>query len=1444
MTQNLQHGQFCPYLKHGQSYSTHTTMIPSQDYIHFTFNKCTSSSLVWPAYVACLSILALVVRSARWRTYVSKNPLNRVYQFTRLAGCLFLLGLSLRMAFYVPKTSTKISCNTLLPLFTDTVLTLLAMSTTTSHLEIALLASLAVYVYRDLWPLATFDQVPQDIQYGYMIWSKLLLLFILAIVHPIVTPRDKNAKFVKRRASWFSLVTHSYLDPLVFRRGHDLTLDMIPLPDEDDKAVNFTEAALEEIDPLLTGRHRYLFWSLCKIFRSEVLTLMLLQNLLIVAGFVSQVGLNRLLGYLENPAQATIRPWLWIFCLFAGPVLCALLQSTYTAISTRNVVVIESMLTHVLFTHSLRAKIDSVDTPGVTKRNLVGRINNLATTDVSNITGVSEFWIVTLFFPLKLLLCMTFLYVILDWSALVGLAVMIICLPIPGFISSRLQSIQQEKMRKTDARVEKVVEMMGILRMVKFLGWEPKIKEQISAKRKEEIRLLRKSKLLELLGSDIYFLIPLFVMITTLATYTLVLKRTLTASTVFSALSVFDTIRISFRQVLVSLPNLIKGKVSLDRYGDFLKETELLDSFSDPDSQTASPPDIIGFRNASFTWDRRNSFAFRLRIDGDLFFRPGITLITGATATGKTSLLMALLGEMHFIPAPDSYYNLPREGGVAYAVQESWIQNQSIKENILFGASFDEERYRKVLYQCALLPDLELLDEDTEVGERGITLSGGQKARITLARAIYSTASILLLDDPFAALDVHTSQWIVDKCFKDGDLIQGRTILLVTHNVPLVRPIAQYVVTLTDGNVKHGDPADMLEDYQETAVSEDVDELAHEVPLIDPKPQQAIKIKSVEETETGSVKWSSWKLYFNNLSSHSALFWISWIGILFLNEGANTYQAWLLGSWSAEYKDRPASDVSADYYLTGYAVLLMISVLLYSISSIIFMVAQLRAARRIHDLLIESVLGATLGWLDKTPVSRVIARATMDISSVDRTIPFNLSVFTEFSVLLLVKMGSIVLFQWRFIFPGAFIISLCLFIGRMYMSAQLPIKRLMSNARSPILAHLSGAAAGITSVRAYGAQSAFLDESLSRIDLYVHPALTYWNLNRWISIRTETLGGVFTASLAAYIVYVKGANASEAGFSLIMAVILSPLILLYVRSFNNLEITGNNLERIDQYLHIEHEPKPTSEGIPPASWPCSGEIRIEGLSARYSQDGPNVLHNISLTIASGERIGVVGRTGSGKSSLVLALLRCIPTEGEIYYDGMPTSAMNLDILRANITSIPQVPELISGTLRENLDPFSMYDDLTLRSALRSAGFDSVQGDGSSNLDSLDSVIAGGGVNLSVGVRQITALARAIVRESRVLILDEATSAIDYKTDMIIQESLRNELPGVTLITVAHRLQTIMDFDKIMVLDKGCLVEYDTPAKLLENPHGFLRALVEESSEKDRLVQMAKRKNSD
>ncbi|KAJ7286214.1 hypothetical protein C8J57DRAFT_1446843 [Mycena rebaudengoi] len=1559
-----------------------TAQIPlkGRDFAAFSNASRWEDTLIIPAVVAALSAALLFVHllwASVWgrklRAFVSKSaqaesspgaapPVGTVifaFKLVRLVACLALLGLSLaslaltethesetgRMGVLRkwgkkhPKNEKgpEVSLTGWLQMamcatyFYASLLAIIEVSVkrrwstvVAKHLNVLLIATLFVYVYRDIFPLITYHRVPLDIDEGWILWAKMITLCIAAAIVPLFIPRQyipvdpKNPMAVpnpEQTASIVSLMLYFFLDPIVYLgyRVPHLSHDQLPPLCDYDYSSHLKAKNFKHID-VFAGTKRHLFFGLLRIFRFEYLYMAVCLVINATANFASPIGINRLLAYLENPdSNSTAKPWFWILWLLMGPLVASVSMQWYIYVATHSLVHCEALITQLVFEHALRIRVKAEtterpslsgtttpeasvsgieqeetngssdetlpstvatddaqsqdQTPSTTATtkpdversgnasNLVGKMTNLVTTDLRNITEARNFLFVVVLIPMMIIYCVVFLYLVLGWSAFVGMGIMIALFPVPGYVAKLVQTVQQKRLERTDARVQVVTETINVLRMIKLFGWEREMQERVAEKREEELNWIWKAQLFDF-------------MLGTLK-YTVIMKQELSAATVFSSMSVFNILSGQLFMIFWALTATISGKVSLDRVNDFLHKTELLDEFAEKSSgeQLIEPvgpatTSEIGFRDATFTWsnDTDGSLTpsrrkFILKIKGEVLFkRDCINLVVGPTGSGNISLLMALLGEMHFVPStPSSWYSLPRARGVAYAAQESWVLNETIKENILFGQKFDAERYQKVIHACALERDLELFaaGDGTEVGEKGLTLSGGQKARITLARAVYSDAAILLLDDVLAALDVHTAKWIVDKCLR-GDLIKGRTVILVTHNVAVAKPIANFVVSMdADGRVhSQGTIAEALAMDKVLAeeLSKDQAVLDRKEDEVDALPATAdlkedSKLIVAEEIAEGHVGWPALKLYLKGLGGDHALLFFTFLLLgLALTEISMTLQTWYLGFWASQYNNHHASEVDVFYYLGIFNLLVVSGLVIYAIAYIFYMLGAFRASKSIHKQFVESVLGTTLRWLDITPTSRVMVRATVDIGTVDGSINQGFWDNLTLTIAMMTKFAAVVLFTPMALFSGAVIGALGGWIGQIYIKAQLSVKREMSNAKAPVLGHFSAAMAGLISIRAYGAQDTAIKTSLARIDQYTRTARSFSNLNRWISVRIDALGGIFAASLAYYLVYVQSHSASNIGFSLNMAIGVSGMILWWVRQMNEFEVQCNSLERIQGYLTIEQEPKPTTAGIPPAYWPASGKLSVEKLSARYSAEGPKVLHDISFEIKSGERIGVVGRTGSGKSSLTLSLLRCILTSGTVYYDGIATSELNLDALRKNITIIPQVPELLTGSLRKNLDLFEQYDDETLNNALRASGLFALQSEMDEGKLTLDSEISSGGGNLSVGQRQILALARAIVRGSKLLILDEATSAIDYKTDAVIQSSLRNELASdVTILTVAHRLQTIMDADKIMVLDAGRIVEFDSPQELLQNPHGLFRALVDESGDKAALYEMAQSK---
>ncbi|KIK54607.1 hypothetical protein GYMLUDRAFT_48525 [Collybiopsis luxurians FD-317 M1] len=1229
----------------------------------------------------------------------------------------------------------------------------------------------------------------------------------------------------------------------------------------------------------LPKRKRSMAWTLVWMFRWTWIQMAAGMVVLACGNLGSPIAMNQLLAFLETGSSNTdIRPWVWIILLFISPVAVTLSMEWYLRLALRLNVQLEALLTQLIFEHALRIRVkadppnaqsnsnvsstSSGKIPGkksLKTKSQAGLIHNLVTTDLYNISELRNWILIFVQRPLEFAFSIVFLSRILDLgSTLVGIGSMILLAPIPAKVINVGRKLFRERMRKTDSRVEIFSDVMAVLRMIKLFGWEAKMSQRVDEIRGEELIVVRKRKVYQMFSELVNYTVPLI--------STLIMKRDLTPSRVFASLVVFERLQQIVRYMFVNLNRYYTGLISIGRMEDYLWDTELIDS-SDASSKAAvlldslSWPervneDYIGFRNATFSWakgDKETLDAeqvpegsqmplqarnFFLNISDEVVFhRDCINLIIGPTGSGKTAMLLALLGEMHYIPdsssLQDSWYHLPRSKGVAYAAQESWVLNETIRENILFHSPYDEDRYRKVLFQCGLKHDLALFDAGdlTEIGEKGLTLSGGQKARLTLARAVYSEAKILLLDDVLAALDVHTSKHIVGKCLL-GDLMQGRTIILVTHNTALTLPIATFVVTMKDGQVasqevrqfvqtSHAESAVAREaaeivgapNYESAESLMDDDAVGREGKFPDAKKNLTAGGKLVmdEEVPVGHVSWAAVKLYAIGLGGRfPILFFITWLGGNIISQLTVVFQTWYLGFWASQYEGREPGDVPVLLYLAGYGAIVISTVIVNCFTSLNYIYGTVRAADYIHKRLVDSILGTTMRWLDKTPLSRIMTRFTQDINIVDIGLASTLRDFTDVCIRLLSRLGAVILFSPIFLLPGLVILVTGMGCASVYFKAQMSVKREMSIAKAPVLGHFGSTIAGLTSIRAYGAQELSITEMQLRTDRHSRTARIFNNLQRWMAVRINILSAVFTTSLAWYLVYVLHQSASVTGFSLNMGVSFSGAIFSFVLQFNVLE-ARSTLERIESYLTIEQEAKPSAAGNPPAYWPSSGDLRVERLSARYSPDGPEVLHEISFHVKSGERIGVVGRTGSGKSSLTLSLLRCIYTSGDVFYDGIAISAINLDALRSQITIIPQIPELISGSLRENLDPFQENDDLTLNQALASAGLDALQ-EGLPERDkiTLDTMVSSGGNNFSLGQRQILALARAIARRSKLLILDE-----DYKTDSIIQSSLRNQLGGdVTLITVAHRLQTIMDSDRIMVLDAGSIVSINTPFPLL------------------------------
>ncbi|WWC60298.1 uncharacterized protein I303_102867 [Kwoniella dejecticola CBS 10117] len=1363
-----------------------------------------------------------------------------------------------------------------------------------AHVDTLLVVGWAIYAYRDLWPLLTYNLVPSDLN-NAVTWSRVAILSVAAVFIPLLRPRTyvpadplnptpENEIHPEQTAPWLFYIFYEYMTGLVWRAWKTPSLpydDLHPLADYDRAELLYSKH-IDTLDPIRRRekglKPRNLLIGLLDVFRKEVIIICAMAALSAVAEMAGSVGINKLLDYLEKDGEgATLKPIVWVAFLFIGPTIGSLTIQYYIFTTTRCLVRSEALLTQLLFDHALRLRMkDAIDdgsekgtangtgpeiriedltepAPGGTEavlsgdgpesnentevgssngsnkgkkddkeaaadeeakktkgQGLAGKINVLMAADVESVLEGRDLALVFVYTPIQLALCIYLLYRILSWSALVGMLTMVITLPIPGLITKLNAQFQHRRMAATDSRVDSITEAIGALRMIKMFGWEDRIKERIAAKREDELHLIWQRRLMTLAVIILNQILPVLTMVVTFAMYTLVQGKQLSAATVFTSMVVFELVKSQMGMCFYLINAFVTAWVSVQRINKFLASSEMIDEYSEGKIATiktseqleAETEGLIKIKNATFSWgpvESGNTQDFSLRIPDVTFVKGKINLITGPTGSGKSSLLKALVGELHFEQKQGSFFHLPREGGVSYAAQESWCMSDSIKDNILFGEPYEHDRYVNTLRACALEPDLKLFDDgdDTEVGEKGITLSGGQKARLTLARAVYSKTDIVLLDDIFSALDTLTSRWIIDNLFK-GDLMRDRTVLLITHHVGLAAPIADYMLAFNqDGSVKSQgliEDAELPDEDIEKEAQEDVkatdEAISAEKQAEEKKPSH--KLVKDEEKSEGRISKRALISFFSTFGG--PIFWLLYFILVLGGQGFNAFQTYWLGRWARAYEESEHPErVSAVYYLGLYIVWVLLSLGSLAGSAVLFYVGAIKGSREIHRKLTNMIFGAYMRFLDSTPVGRIISRFTKDMKNVDGSFTDTFSEVADITTGLVLKFAVVIALVPIFSIPAVIIGAVGALLGEVYIHSQLSVKREMSNAKSPLFSHFSAAVNGIVSIRAYGAQQKLRAEAQRKADKYTRAAT---------ALQSQS-----------------------------MAISFSAMILWWVRLVNEMEVQGNSVERIEDYLVIDQEPKSTESKQPPAAWPTSGSIVLDKLSAKYSPDGPTVLDKLKVTIASGEKVGIVGRTGSGKSTLALALLRMIPTTGSVIIDGRRTEDVNLHALRSQVTIIPQDPVLLSGSLRFNLDPFGEHDDAELNDALQSSGLGQTRqpgqegGTATPQRLTLDTQIAAAGGNLSQGQRQLVALARALVRNSKVLILDEATASVDFETDALIQRSIRNLPSSTTVLTVAHRLSTVMDYDKILVLGSGKVLEYDSPNTLRSNPNSYFAKLV-------------------
>ena len=946
----------------------------------------------------------------------------------------------------------------------------------------------------------------------------------------------------------------------------------------------------------------------------------------------------------------------------------------------------------------------------------------------------------------------------------------------------------------------------------------------IGSIRGQEIAVLRWIAKLWALVNLTFASVPFLMTLATFLTYIYSdANNELTADLIFVSLSLFNLIRTPLTLFPLALMDTIKLFVSIRRINDFLNAEEL-EEFSNNKEKEAAVKDseyAIEVTEGSFTWmDREQPTLQEISLNVPTGSLVGVV---GPVGAGKSSLLSALLGEMACVKGK---FNL--RGSRALLAQQPWIQNLSLRDNILFGRPHESGRYEEVVRACGLEPDLALMTagDQTEIGENGINLSGGQKQRVALARLVYQQAQVNLLDDPLAALDAEVGRAVFERVLGREGLLGRSTRLLVTHSQAVLQHLDS-VVVVKEGRVVAQGPyrelvdsgalAGLLAQGRENGQqgNEMQKKEKQDGPLAEAE-EDTSRLTGDEEAQTGQVGWAVYLKYIRAIGL--SVFCFNFF-MYFICEGLGTGANYILSRWA----DDPSANQEAtrNRYLLLYSGLGVLQTSLFFLKELTLFLACAAASRTIHKDLLEKVMHKAMGFFDSNPTGRILNRFSSDIDTVDSTIPFQMD---DLMNCLLEVSAILVIIVYTTPYFLLILLPLALFyllLQQLYIASSRQIKRLDMISKSPIFSHFSETVTGAASVRAFGAQQRFIQESERLVATNNQCLFLSLSSNRWLGLRLEGLGNLVI--LGASLLAVTGREhltPGLAGLSVSYSLMVTETLNWMVRMVCALETNAVSLERIFEYSREGEEADWEREQDHEVGevWPGAGRLEVKDLSIRYRPELEPVLSEISLSLEPGERLGVVGRTGAGKSSLTLALFRVLEAEaGSITLDGVDLASLGLQKLRSSITIIPQDPVLFSSSLRFNLDPATEHSDDRILECLRLAGLEDVTKD-------LGMEVQERGENFSVGQRQLICLARALLRSTKLLVLDEATAAVDPDTDAVVQRTVREQFKGCTVLTIAHRLNTVLDSDRVLVLDKGRLKELGPPALLLANPSSALSSL--------------------
>ncbi|KAL7183143.1 hypothetical protein ACSBR1_041762 [Camellia fascicularis] len=1064
-----------------------------------------------------------------------------------------------------------------------------------------------------------------------------------------------------------------------------------------------------------------------------------------------------------------------------------------------------------------------------------GEITNYVTVDAYKI-GEFPYWFHQIW-TTSLQICLAFIIMYYSVGLATIAAVVVIIVTVFGnYPVAKLQHKHLTKlMAAQDKRLKAITEALGNMKVLKLYAWETHFKSVIARLRNDE-----SSYLAAVLSQRGYHLVLFWSSPTIVSAITFwtcyFLGIPLNVSNVFTFLATLRILQEPIRLIPDIGAVFIEGKVSFTRIVKFLEAPELQDRHMKQKHDAKGHEKSIFINSSRISWDASSLKPTLTNIN--LAVEPGEKIaVCGEVGSGKSTLIATILGEISNINGIVQVH-----GKIAYVAQTAWIQTGTIQENILFGSNMDFHRYQEVLEKCSLMKDLEMLPfgDCTIIGERGVNLSGGQKQRIQLARALYQDADVYLLDDPFSAVDAHTATSLFNEYVMEA--LAGKTVLLVTHQVDFL-PAFDSILLMSDGKIVEAATYDQLltssqqfqilvNAHKDTAGSEMQTEYSSQRPKTSKEEIQKIYTKEQlkeslgdqlvkkEERETGDAGFKPYIQYLNKSN-----------GFLYLSLAVIVHIIYIIGQFvqslwlAADVQDYSVSrlELILVYTLIGCGMSIFLIVRSYFV-----VVLGLKTSKSIFSKLMTSLFRAPMSFYDSTPLGRILSRVSSDLNMVDLELAFKFSVSIGTTMNTYFSFCVLAIITWPILIVIIPMVYVTILLQRFYFVSAKELMRIVGTTKSSLASHLGESIAGVVTVRAFGEEDRFFSENLRLIDANASAFFHNFSANEWLIQRLEILCSIVLScsALALTLFPLEASKSGYIGMALSYGLSLNLFVVASVQSqcmISNLIIS---VERLEQYLHIPSEaPEIIESNRPALTWPEVGKVEICNLKVRYRPNAPLVLRGVSCVFEGGHKIGIVGRTGSGKTTLISALFRLVePTEGMIIIDDLDISTIGLHDLRSHFGVIPQDPTLFCGSVRFNLDPLSEHTDQEIWEVLEKCQLrEAVQ----EKAEGLNSLVVQDGSNWSMGQRQLFCLGRALLKRRKILVLDEATASIDNATDSIIQKTIRTEFADCTVITVAHRIPSVMDCTMVLAVKDGQLVEYDEPMKLMSKEGSLFGQLVKE-----------------